>query len=68
MDSSATAERRESVVFVNGIQLVPVTHVSVLMKDLYGAPLLQSISKWDISEFLQNEFSDPIIDLAISSE
>ena len=68
MDSSETAERRENVVFVNGIQLVPVTHVSVLMKDLYGAPLLQSISKWDVSEFLQNEFPDPIIDMSIFSE
>ncbi|KAK8829671.1 A-kinase anchor protein 17A [Blastocystis sp. ATCC 50177/Nand II] len=55
----------ETVPFVNGIRLVPVTHVSIVLREMYGVSLSQSVSAWDITEFLRGAFSDSVFDVLI---
>lgn len=58
----------ETIPFVNGIRLVPVTHVSIVLREMYGVSLSQSVSAWDITEFLRGAFSDSVFDVLIQAE
>lgn len=53
---------------MNGIRLVSVTHVSIVLREMYGVSLSQSVSAWDITEFLRGAFSDSVFDVLIQVE
>lgn len=58
----------EVISFVNGIRLVPVTHVSIVLREMYGVSLFQSVSAWDITEFLRSAFLDSMFDVSIQAK
>lgn len=54
--------------FDNGICVRRVHRVSIILKEVYGRSAGSTITKWDITQFIQKEFPGSIISIDIAFE
>lgn len=65
MESTQDSSRPDCFPFVNNTVLRYSSHIHIKLREIHGIQLNNSITEWDISQFLKSAFTEPFTNLNV---